>query len=78
MLFGWCIFSLLFSNAAISEIIPDTTLPENSIVTTEGNTRVIEGGTLRDGNLFHSFQEFSFSASTIDTTGDTAFSEMMQ
>ncbi|BCL34545.1 hypothetical protein NSMS1_09920 [Nostoc sp. MS1] len=33
---------------------------------------MIEGGTQRGGNLFHSFQEFSFSALTSNTTGDTA------
>ncbi|NJR75200.1 MAG: S-layer family protein [Scytonema sp. CRU_2_7] len=65
-------FRLLAYNPTIAEIVPDNTLPVNSSVTPKGNTRVIEGGTRRDDNLFHSFKEFSFSVRTTDTTGDTA------
>ncbi|RUR79185.1 filamentous hemagglutinin N-terminal domain-containing protein [Chlorogloeopsis fritschii PCC 9212] len=66
-------FWLFISSPVIADIIPDTTLPNNSTVRSEGNTRVIEGGTPRDQNLFHSFKEFSFSANTADITGDTAY-----
>jgi filamentous hemagglutinin family protein len=64
---------LLASNPTAAEIVPDTTLPINSTVTAQGNIRLIEAGTRRGDNLFHSFREFSFSVLTSDTTGDTAF-----
>jgi len=52
---------------AIAQIIPDGTLPQNTIVTTDVNRWKIEGGTLAGGNLFHSFSEFAVP------TGETAF-----
>ncbi len=39
--------------------VPDNTLPNPSIVTTNGNNQVITGGTALTRNLFHSFSQFS-------------------
>ena len=50
-----------------AQIIPDATLPENSRVPSGCLTCIINGGTTRGTNLFHSFQEFSIP------TGGTAW-----
>ncbi|MEH2245538.1 filamentous hemagglutinin N-terminal domain-containing protein [Nostoc sp.] len=47
------------ANSAIAEITPDSTLTENSRVTTQDKLKIIEGGTRVESNLFHSFKEFS-------------------
>lgn len=54
-----CLFLLSTTSQAQSQTIPDRTLPNNTVVIPNGNTRIIEGGTRSGSNLFHSFQEFS-------------------
>ncbi|MEB3830259.1 S-layer family protein [Phormidium sp. CCY1219] len=54
-----------FHAVAQGQIIPDRSLPSNSEVTPQGNSRIITGGTQRGGNLFHSFKEFSLPTNRV-------------
>lgn len=58
---------LAFSSAAIAQVIPDSSLAVESSVVVPGEingqpSELIEGGTTRGGNLFHSFESFSIPA----------------
>ncbi|YAF99025.1 MAG: filamentous hemagglutinin N-terminal domain-containing protein (plasmid) [Nodularia sp. CChRGM 3473] len=52
-------FSLLMSIPANAQIIPDSSLPNNTSIRIEENIITIDGGTQVGNNLFQSFQEFS-------------------
>ena len=63
----------LLMQSAIAQIIPDNTLPTNSSVVPGCTACIINGGTERGVNLYHSFKEFS-----IPTAGSAWFNNAPQ
>jgi hypothetical protein len=70
------VFATLSPASASAEVVPDSTLAENSTVNRQGDVRLIKGGTQRDGNLFTVFRSFQFPRTQLPTSTTTRRSKM--
>ncbi|NER94601.1 MAG: filamentous hemagglutinin N-terminal domain-containing protein [Symploca sp. SIO1B1] len=59
------LITLFLPQEVFAQIIPDNTLPTNSVVQTTGITKTITNGTTVGNNLFHSFSQFNLSQGEI-------------
>ncbi|WP_353930155.1 filamentous hemagglutinin N-terminal domain-containing protein [Okeanomitos corallinicola TIOX110] len=67
------LLSIFSSKQATAQIIPDNTLPHNSQVQPGCLVCEINGGTVKNANLFHSFKEFS-----LPTNGQAIFNNGLE
>ncbi|MBW4509070.1 MAG: filamentous hemagglutinin N-terminal domain-containing protein [Scytonematopsis contorta HA4267-MV1] len=62
---AFCFLAIIINSidsSAKAQIVPDRTLPVNTNIDTSGNLNTITGGTAVQGNLFHSFEQFSLES----------------
>ncbi|MBW4506169.1 MAG: S-layer family protein [Scytonematopsis contorta HA4267-MV1] len=65
----WCCFAVI--SPAWGQIVPDATLSVNSLVIKNDKVFLIDGGTVKGSNLFHSFERFD-----VPTGGEAFFNNI--